>query len=59
MQIVLDVWGGEQSQLHLARKILPIEQALARARAELEKGYLVNMRREMTWGPEEEFDLRN
>lgn len=59
MIIVLDVWGGEQSQLHLARKVLPIEQALERARIELAAGYLVNLRREVAWGSFQDFDLRN
>lgn len=59
MIVILDVWGGDQSQTHLARKVLPVEQALTRARVELKKGLLVNLRREVAWGSFQEFDLRN
>ena len=33
--ICLDIWGGECSQDHLARYMLPIDKALELARSEL------------------------
>lgn len=61
MTVVLDVWGGELSETHLARLILPIDVALARARAELARGHLVNLRVDYAGvdPAEESFDLRN
>lgn len=59
MTVVLDVWGGERNIDHLARRVLPIDDALIRARAELERGFLVNLRRDNAWGPQDDFDLRN
>lgn len=56
--IVVDIWGGENSSNHLARFLRSIEDALAIARTELAKGYLVNLRDEMAWGEWKEFDDR-
>ena len=58
MMIVVDIWGGHNSQDHLARFIRPIEEALNIARIELMKGFLVNLRYEVAWGKEQEFDSR-
>jgi hypothetical protein len=57
--VVIDIWGGKNSCDHLARFMRPIEEALQIARNELMKGYLVNLRDEVAWGNEEEFDMRN
>lgn len=56
--VVIDIWGGESNQDHLARFMRPIEEALKIARVELVKGYLVNLREEVAWGKDEEFDSR-
>jgi hypothetical protein len=56
--VVLDVWGGERSQDYVARYMLPEDEALERARRELRAGYLVNLRNEVAWGTEQDFDLR-
>lgn len=57
-RIVLDIWGGEQHCEHLARYILPVEDALTVARRELEAGFLINLRREVAWGGYLPFDWR-
>ena len=59
MPIVVDIWGGHHSQDHLARFYRPMKQALAIAYKELEAGFLVNMRQEAAWGPENDFDNRS
>lgn len=56
--IVCDVWGGFMCGEHLARYILPIEEALVWAKQELEAGFLVNLRMDAEFGPQENFDLR-
>lgn len=58
MKVVVDIWGGEDSQIFYARYIRPIENALEVAKEELERGYLVNLRTELAWGDFEEFDGR-
>lgn len=56
--IVVDIWGGESSMDYLARFMRPMYEALQIARIELAKGYLVNLREEIAWGADEEFDSR-
>ena len=56
--VVLDVWGGKDSQDYVARYMLPEDEALERARRELRAGFLVNMRNEVAWGKEQAFDTR-
>lgn len=56
--IVVDIWGGENSMDYLARFMRPIDEALQIARIELSKGYLVNLREDLAWGSEQEFDSR-
>ena len=56
--VVLDIWGGEYSQTHVARMMLPPPLALKQAEIELASGYLVKMRSKCGWGEEEDFDLR-
>lgn len=56
--IVVDIWGGEHSQDHLARFLRPLEEAMQIARNEVMKGYLVNLRDGPAWGPDDEFDTR-
>lgn len=57
--VVVDVWGGVNSQDHVARKVRQIDDALDLARRELAAGFLVNLR---VGGPgvgfEPDFDLR-
>lgn len=56
--VVVDIWGGENNMDHLARFLRPLEEALKIARNEVAKGYLVNLRSEVAWGREQEFDNR-
>ena len=58
--IVIDIWGGDRHQEHLARFIVPEDpaQSLPLIRAELDAGNLVNLRRDLVWGPSEAFDHR-
>jgi hypothetical protein len=42
--IIVDVWDGEDSQEHVARKLRNIEDALDIAKRELLAGFLVNLR---------------
>lgn len=56
--ICVDVWGGYASQDLVARYLLPMSEAIVLARSELDAGYLINMRKEMAWGKEENFDSR-
>lgn len=58
MSVILDVWGGERSQDHLARFVRSIDEALEISRREVEAGFLVNLRAEVAWGPDNEFDSR-
>ena len=57
-KVVVDVWGGEGSQNWLARFVLPLAEALGVAEQELRAGYLVNLRRDLAWGDEQNFDIR-
>ena len=60
--IVVDVWGGDRSQDHVARLFRPWSTSLmTMVKAELDKGFLVNLRAEASWGrtgPDGEFDNR-
>jgi hypothetical protein len=58
MTICVDIWGGEGSQDHVARYMLPIDKALDLARSELADGFLVNLRTEAVWGVVMNFDTR-
>lgn len=56
--VCLDVWQGEFSENHVARYILPLNEALTLASHELTEGNLINLRKEINWGKFENFDLR-
>jgi hypothetical protein len=56
--VVCDVWGGDLSQSHLARYVLPVDQSIEWARRELASGYFVNLRRDPDAGASQQFDLR-
>jgi hypothetical protein len=56
--VVIDVWGGDSSQDHVARFVRPIDAALEIAARELAAGYLVNLRSDIAWGPDKDFDSR-
>lgn len=56
--IILDVWGGPSSMDHVARFVLPMEDALSKAAEELEAGFLVNLRKDASFGPNQSFDRR-
>lgn len=56
--IVVDIWGGSQSQDHVARYVAATDEALSLARQELDAGFLVNLRRDLAWGPDSNFDTR-
>ena len=57
-KIIVDIWGGRRSQDHVARFIRDMPEALILAHTELEKGFLVNLRAEANFGPEEDWDER-
>lgn len=58
MNCVLDVWAGEGMGDHVARYLRPVILALAIAGQELAAGNLCNLRADVAWGEEQEFDLR-
>ncbi|WP_318911473.1 hypothetical protein [Shinella zoogloeoides] len=43
---------------HVARFILPLDEALPWAKNELEAGFLINLRSDLAWRRYEMFDLR-
>lgn len=57
--VLVDVWSGDNHQEHIARFLCPMDEALQIARNELASGYLVNLRVEIRWGPEIQFDDRS
>lgn len=57
-RVIVDIWGGYRSQDHLARFIRDIPEALIIAHTELEKGFLVNLRVDASFGDEEDWDMR-
>lgn len=59
INVVVDVWGGENSGEHVARAMLSVPLALQMAEMELRAGYLVNLRGTVGWGPEQDFDKRS
>jgi hypothetical protein len=56
--IVCDIWGGHLHQDHVARYILPVEDALIWAKQELADGYLVNLRDDAEISGFENFETR-
>jgi len=56
--IICDVWGGPNSMNHLARYVMPVDDALPWAKDELSKGFLVNLRADHQWVEYQTFDLR-
>lgn len=58
VNIVLDIWGGETHCDHVARFFCSIPEAFRQAETELRAGFLVNMRAEAAWGPDNCFDER-
>lgn len=58
MNIVLDIWGGENHMEHVARFIRNFDDAIELAYQELRNGYLVNLRADPDFGPAENFDSR-
>ena len=64
MRFVVDVWGGENSNEHVARSLQPsMEAAMDVVILELMRGFLVNIRvlrleEEAAWGEDESFETR-
>lgn len=59
MNTVIDVRGGKSDIDHLARFIRPWNgDAVSLVSRELSNGFLVNVRREIAWGRDAEFDER-
>lgn len=56
--IIVDIWGGPGSQIHLARYVLAMVDALRLAKSEVEAGFLVNLRNETDWSGFVPFDRR-
>ena len=60
MMTVIDIWGGDGDMEHLARFVRPWDaDAQSLVSRELADGFLVNVRRERVWGPEQDFDDRH
>lgn len=60
MPTVIDVWGGEGDMEHVARFLRHWDvEAVSLVSRELANGYLVNVRRELAWGDDVEFDERS
>lgn len=58
MKIIVDIWGGELHQEHVARFIHEFDDATELTRTELNAGFLVNLRAEAAWGEYKDFDIR-
>lgn len=58
MDVVVDIWGGQNSMDHMARFVVPRDQALTIADGELQAGYLVNLRADPSMGSDQNFDSR-
>lgn len=59
MKIIMDVWGGEQSQDLVARFVRDLDTCLELAAIELRAGFLINLRMEPgAWQDFAEFDER-
>lgn len=59
MPTVIDIWGGEGDQEHLARFLRVWDaDSISLVSRELANGFLVNVRREVAWGDDAEFDER-
>lgn len=57
--IIVDIWGGDRSLDHVARHIIDKpEEAMRFGVAELNNGYLVNLRRGADFGPQHAFETR-
>jgi hypothetical protein len=57
-RVIIDIWGGEKSQDHVARFIRSLDDVLEMVKDALHGGYLVNIRSDAAWGDYEEFDER-
>lgn len=59
MQTVIDIWGGDGDMEHLARFLCHWDaEAQSLVSRELSNGFLVNVRRELAWGDDHDFDNR-
>lgn len=57
--IIIDIWGGPHSMSHVARHMAAGEdEAMRIGVAELRGGFLVNLRKDAAFGPEQAFDTR-
>lgn len=55
---VLDIWGGDGHQDHVARYVVDLDSSCSQIISEVRAGFLVNVREEISWGAEENFDAR-
>ncbi|MFP5078285.1 hypothetical protein ACLE20_13335 [Rhizobium sp. YIM 134829] len=58
LKIIVDVWGGENSQDFLSRSVLTMSEALRASQQELSAGFLVNLLAVLDASGYENFDLR-
>jgi hypothetical protein len=57
-KIIVDIWGGVNSQDWVARFVRDEADAVELAMQELRNGFLVNLRSDADFGSYEEFDNR-
>jgi len=56
--VIVDVWGGRNSQDYIARFVREMDEALAIARREVDAGYLVNLRADAAFNTDDDWDGR-
>jgi hypothetical protein len=56
--LIVDVWGGVGSMDHVARFVLPVDEGMVIAQKEVSGGFLVNLRHDAEFGPDQTFDTR-
>ena len=57
--VVIDVWGGEEDNVHVARFLRPLSTAMKVVNREIKAGFLVNIaQRDETYGEADDFDRR-
>ena len=44
-QYIVDVWGGEQGSVHVARSLLSLKAAMPLLKREIEQGFIVSIAR--------------
>jgi len=57
--VIIDVWGGEKDDVHVARFLRPLSTGLKVAQREIQAGFLVNIAQsDGSYGAADDFDVR-